>query len=602
MSLAQNRQLYKAAMDGDHATCEELIRKGARIDAHDKNGCTPLYMASMYGHHEIVSLLLMAQAPPDRANKLGWTPLITAANNGRVKCVKMLLDAGADPQKRNSDGKSAFDKVRERRKSEMSPERVECFNLLRGARPPSRLAQTAQNPRSCAPPPFHSSPLHETQAARVKRVSFLTGPQPTSADALLRSGATSSIGSIGSRSSLSDTPPSRNTGASSSSQGGNGMKKSSSQKSLTRPASSASLGSLFDVNPNGEEPGSPDSPTYLEPFGLLNRIVEGPSRKNSTSSGTPSGAQTQNVSLASAVHAAEAFLPPEEFASSPLTREQLLLHDSRPGPFDKPAKRFPPTAGSSSSSLPDVDAREQQRRSRSGSLLEVLEQAASWARQAVPDLVPDRRSETENESLERDRAEAKRKWEAEEAKRKEERREAALRRAALEAAARRAAEDYEEEEDDEAVPTAAAVTPPQPAPEAEEEEGPLPTETASAPLPEVATPSAATAAAPRAARPNQTRLEGRLKKQSEWLGAWNARYFRLLPGGTLVYFHGEPNGKMPDALMPLAGSVVTVAADEPSKPGIFGFQLKTKARTLQLRAETDDERRQWVAALTAAAA
>ena len=71
------------------------------------------------------------------------------------------------------------------------------------------------------------------------------------------------------------------------------------------------------------------------------------------------------------------------------------------------------------------------------------------------------------------------------------------------------------------------------------------------------------------------------------------------PGGTLVYFHGEPDGKAPDALMPLAGSVVTVAADEPSKPGIFGFQLKTKARTLQLRAETDDERRQWVAALTA---
>lgn len=157
MSLTQNRQLYKAALDGDHATCEELIRKGARIDAHDKNGCTPLYMASMYGHHEIVSLLLTAQAPPDRANKLGWTPLITAANNGRDKCVKLLLAAGADPQKRNSDGKSAFDKVRERRKSEMTPERVECFNLLRGARAPAPLACPAPAPRSlllpnCTPP------------------------------------------------------------------------------------------------------------------------------------------------------------------------------------------------------------------------------------------------------------------------------------------------------------------------------------------------------------------------------------------------------------------------------------------------------------------
>jgi len=427
---------------------------------------------------------------------------------------------------------------------------------------------------------------------------------PTFADALLRSGGASSIGSIGSRSSLSDTPPSRNTGASSSSHGGgNGMKKSSSQKSLTRPASSASLGSLFDVNPNGDEPGSPESSPYsLEPFGLLNRIVEGPSRKNSTSSGTASGAQTQNVSVASLGHAAETFLPPDEYASSPLTREQLLLHDSRPGPFDKPAKRFPPTAGSSSSSLPEVDAREQQRRSRSGSLLEVLEQAATWARQAVPDLVPERKSEAENESLERERAEARRKWVAEEAKRKEERREAALRRAALEAAARRAAEDYEEDDDeDEVVPTATPKPPPQPA---EPEEPPPPTETASAPLPQVATPSAAAAAAaaaPRAA-PNPTRLEGRLKKQSEWLGAWNPRYFRLLPGGTLVYFHGEPNGAMPDALMPLAGSVVTVAADEPARPGIFGFQLKTKAKTLQLRAETDDERRRWVAALTAAAA
>ena len=126
----------------------------ARNDAHDNNGCTPLYNATKYGHNQIVSFFLNAPSPPDRANKLGWTPLITAANNGRVKCVKMLLDAGADPQKRNSDGKSAFDKVRERRKSEMSPERVECFNLLRGARPPSRLAQTAQNPVPALPLPL----------------------------------------------------------------------------------------------------------------------------------------------------------------------------------------------------------------------------------------------------------------------------------------------------------------------------------------------------------------------------------------------------------------------------------------------------------------
>ena len=143
------------------ATCEELIRKGARIDAHDKNGCTPLYMASMYGHHQIVSLLLTAQAPPDRANKLGWTPLITAANNGRDKCVKLLLAAGADPQKRNSDGKSAFDKVRERKKSEMSPERVECFNLLRGARAPAPLAwPPPPDPRAAPklhPPPTNAS-------------------------------------------------------------------------------------------------------------------------------------------------------------------------------------------------------------------------------------------------------------------------------------------------------------------------------------------------------------------------------------------------------------------------------------------------------------
>ena len=109
--------------------------------------------------------------------------------------------------------------------------------------------------------------------------------------------------------------------------------------------------------------------------------------------------------------------------------------------------------------------------------------------------------------------------------------------------------------------------------------------------------------------------EGKLLSKGEWLGSWRSRYFHLLetngedgvPNRKLVYFLNDDDQHLkPRDELDLVGQdcTVTVRHDElAEKQGVFEFQLKAwslaewKWRTLQLRAETNEDREQWVDAL-----
>ena len=70
-----------------------------------------LYRALGMCHPSIVKALLDAGAKQDARNEGGATPLHLAASGGHASVVKVLLDAGVKPDSRNEEGKTPFDVI-----------------------------------------------------------------------------------------------------------------------------------------------------------------------------------------------------------------------------------------------------------------------------------------------------------------------------------------------------------------------------------------------------------------------------------------------------------------------------------------------------------
>jgi uncharacterized protein len=87
-----------------------LLSKGAKADARDNSGNTPLMIAAQLGWADGISLLVQRRASVDLANSAGETPLIRAVQNRDANTVRLLLMAGANPAKRDiGSGLSARD-------------------------------------------------------------------------------------------------------------------------------------------------------------------------------------------------------------------------------------------------------------------------------------------------------------------------------------------------------------------------------------------------------------------------------------------------------------------------------------------------------------
>jgi len=76
-----------------------FIGKGAKIDAQNREGDTPLTVAAQLGWVEGAEQLLARGAAVNLANKRGETPLILAVQRRDLPMVRLLIAKGADPKK-----------------------------------------------------------------------------------------------------------------------------------------------------------------------------------------------------------------------------------------------------------------------------------------------------------------------------------------------------------------------------------------------------------------------------------------------------------------------------------------------------------------------
>ncbi len=86
----------RAALEGDLATVQKLVERGASADTADREGNTLLMLASRNGHAAIVSYLLSRKAAVNTRNKFGDTALMAASLKGHVEVAKLLIENGAE--------------------------------------------------------------------------------------------------------------------------------------------------------------------------------------------------------------------------------------------------------------------------------------------------------------------------------------------------------------------------------------------------------------------------------------------------------------------------------------------------------------------------
>ncbi len=101
--------LIDAAIDGDLATVEKLLSKGANVNDRDSWGGSALMHASSWGHLDIVKKLITAGADIDERSSENTTPLMCAASSGQFPVVQYLVKQGSDLELVDVDGKSAAD-------------------------------------------------------------------------------------------------------------------------------------------------------------------------------------------------------------------------------------------------------------------------------------------------------------------------------------------------------------------------------------------------------------------------------------------------------------------------------------------------------------
>lgn len=94
-----------------HFQCAlKLIELGARVNARDMLGATPLFYCTMRLRNpvtmKIAKILVDNGADVNAVNRLGETALVQPLLNKRFDCVKFLLKYGTDPTIRDNEGTS----------------------------------------------------------------------------------------------------------------------------------------------------------------------------------------------------------------------------------------------------------------------------------------------------------------------------------------------------------------------------------------------------------------------------------------------------------------------------------------------------------------
>jgi len=115
--------LMRAAKLGRLEIIDELLARGADLEALNVDGCNALWLACYNGSHEIIERLIAAGIDIDVQNGNGASCLMYVSSNSKPDLVKLLLEKGANPKLKNFDDSTALDLAAS----------LECLKLLKKA-------------------------------------------------------------------------------------------------------------------------------------------------------------------------------------------------------------------------------------------------------------------------------------------------------------------------------------------------------------------------------------------------------------------------------------------------------------------------------------
>lgn len=101
--------LHIAARANSVKIGQELIDRGAQVNAQSFDGITPLMWAGGKGNHEFSILLINNSADISMGDGEGLTPLHYACRSGQIHIVLLLLEHGASPYEVDGAGKDCFE-------------------------------------------------------------------------------------------------------------------------------------------------------------------------------------------------------------------------------------------------------------------------------------------------------------------------------------------------------------------------------------------------------------------------------------------------------------------------------------------------------------
>ncbi|MDQ3813252.1 MAG: ankyrin repeat domain-containing protein, partial [Armatimonadota bacterium] len=104
--------LFIAALKNRVADARKAIANGADVNVRNGEGDSVLAYAAHCGHLTITKMLIEHGADINAKSKDGETPLMMAAFHGAASAVKLLIEAGADVNAKNKGGASALDIAR----------------------------------------------------------------------------------------------------------------------------------------------------------------------------------------------------------------------------------------------------------------------------------------------------------------------------------------------------------------------------------------------------------------------------------------------------------------------------------------------------------
>ncbi|PPD53824.1 MAG: hypothetical protein CTY12_04355 [Methylotenera sp.] len=102
------QELHNATIARDSTRIEYLLKRGAKVDAKDTEGQTPLMVAAKGGDLSVINGLLEYKANPNAQDNDGWTAAMYAVKSNEPKIFRLLGKHKADFNMINKDGLTAL--------------------------------------------------------------------------------------------------------------------------------------------------------------------------------------------------------------------------------------------------------------------------------------------------------------------------------------------------------------------------------------------------------------------------------------------------------------------------------------------------------------